>query len=48
MVTDATIAERPVPPNGRPSFPMLMLRMIGNPVASWGEDFYEEPVVRYR
>jgi cytochrome P450 len=27
---------------------MLMLRMIGNPVASWGEDFYEEPVVRYR
>jgi len=25
-----------------------MLRMIGNPVASWGEDFYEEPVVRYR
>jgi cytochrome P450 len=27
---------------------MLMLRMIGNPVASWGEDFYEEPVIRYR
>jgi cytochrome P450 len=27
---------------------MLMLRMIGNPVASWGEDFYEEKVVRYR
>jgi cytochrome P450 len=27
---------------------MLMLRMIGNPVASWGEDFYEEPLVRYR
>jgi cytochrome P450 len=48
MTTDATIAERPVPPKGRPSFPMLMLRMIGNPVASWGEDFYEEPVVRYQ
>jgi cytochrome P450 len=27
---------------------MLMLRMIGNPVASWGEDFYHEKVVRYR
>jgi cytochrome P450 len=27
---------------------MLMLRMIGNPVASWGEDFYEEPLVRYQ
>jgi cytochrome P450 len=27
---------------------MLMLRMIGNPVASWGEDFYEEPVIGYR
>jgi cytochrome P450 len=48
MTTDATIAERPVPPKGRPSFPMLMLRMIGNPVASWGEDFYEELVVRYQ
>jgi cytochrome P450 len=27
---------------------MLMLRMIGNPVASWSEDFYEEPLVVYR
>src|SRR3990170_1263941 len=44
----ATIAERPVPPKGRLSFPMLMLRMIGNPVGSWGEDFYEEPLVRYQ
>ena len=44
----ATIAERPVPPKGRLSFPMLMLRMIGNPVASWGEDFYDEPMVVYR
>ncbi len=48
MARDATIAERPAPPKGRLSFPMLMLRMIGNPVASWGEDFYEEPLVRYR
>ena len=48
MARDATIAERPAPPKGRLSFPMLMLRMIGNPVASWGEDFYEGPLVRYR
>jgi cytochrome P450 len=48
MSRDATIAERPAPPKGRLSFPMLMLRMIGNPVASWGEDFYEEPLARYR
>jgi cytochrome P450 len=48
MAIDATIAERPAPPKGRLSFPILMLRMIGNPVASWGEDFYQEPVVRYR
>ena len=48
MATDATIAERPAPPKGRLSFPMLMLRLLGNPVASWGEDFYQEPVVRYR
>jgi hypothetical protein len=27
---------------------MLILRMIANPVASWGEDFYEEPAVLYR
>ena len=48
MARQATIAERPDPPKGRLSFPMLMLRMLGNPVASWGEDFYEEPVVVYR
>ena len=48
MARDATIVERPAPPKGRLSFPMLMLRMIGNPVASWGEDFYEGPLVRYR
>jgi cytochrome P450 len=48
MARDATIAERPVPPKGRLSFPRLMLRLLGNPVASWGEDFYEEKVVRYR
>ncbi len=27
---------------------MLILHMIANPVASWGEDFYEEPAVLYR
>src|SRR4030095_5344932 len=47
MARDTIIAERPVPPKGRLSFPMLILRMIANPVASWGEDFYEEPAVLY-
>ncbi|MGZ5850798.1 MAG: cytochrome P450 [Methyloceanibacter sp.] len=27
---------------------MLMLRMLGNPVGSWGEDFYQESIVCYR
>jgi len=27
---------------------MLMLRMVGNPVASWSEHFYDEPLVVYR
>ena len=48
LATDATIAERPVPPKGRLSFPMLMLRMVSNPVASWGQDSYDEPMVVYR
>ena len=48
MATDTTIAERPVPPKGRLSFPKLMLRMVSNPVASWSEDFYDEPLVVYR
>jgi hypothetical protein len=48
MARDTIIAERPVPPKGRLSFPMLILHMIANPVASWGEDFYEEPAVLYR
>ena len=37
MARDTIIAERPVPPKGRLSFPMLILHMIANPVASWGE-----------
>ena len=48
MAREATIEERPVPPRGRLSFPMLMLRILGNPVASWGEDFYQEGIVAYR
>ncbi|HBH41555.1 MAG TPA: hypothetical protein DD732_08280 [Rhizobiales bacterium] len=48
MATDTTIAERPVPPKRRLSFPLLVLRMIANPVASWSEDFYDEPLVVYR
>ena len=48
MAVEATIAERPVPPKGRLSFPALLARMTRNPVASWGEDFYDEAVVPYR
>ncbi|HZP09281.1 cytochrome P450 [Methyloceanibacter sp.] len=48
MAREAIIEERPVPPEGRLSFPMLMLRILGNPVASWGEDFYREGIVVYR
>ena len=48
MAIEATIAERPVPPKGRLSFPALLARMTRNPIASWGEDFYEQPIVPYR
>jgi hypothetical protein len=45
MASDATIVEVPRPPAGRLPFPLLILRTIGNPVASWAQDFYDEPVV---
>jgi hypothetical protein len=45
MASDATIVEVPRPPAGRPPSPLLILRTIGNPVASWAQDFYDEPVV---
>jgi cytochrome P450 len=48
MAREAIIEERPVPTKGRLSFPMLMLRILGDPVASWGEDFYQEGIVAYR
>ena len=48
MARETIIAELPIPPKGRLSFPMLILRMIVNPVASWGEDFYGQPAVLYR
>jgi cytochrome P450 len=48
MTAPATIAERPLPPKLRLSFPALILRMTGNPIAAWSEDFYREPVVFYR
>jgi cytochrome P450 len=48
MAIQAIIAERPAPPKGRLSFPALLARMTRNPVASWGEDFYEQPIVPYR
>jgi cytochrome P450 len=48
MGSDATIIEVPKPPKRRLPFPLLILRMIANPVASWAEDFYDEPIVVYR
>jgi cytochrome P450 len=48
VTTAATIAERPLPPKRRLSFPALILRMTGNPIAAWSEGFYREPVVFYR
>lgn len=48
MTSAATIAKRPVPPKRRLSFPALILRLIGNPIAAWSEDFYREKVVPYR
>ena len=48
MASDATIVEVPRPPTGRLPFLLLILRMIGNPVASWSEDFYDELIVVYR
>jgi cytochrome P450 len=47
MAEHATIVEVPRPPKWRLPFPLLMLRMVGNPVASWAEDFYDEPIVVY-
>lgn len=44
----ASIAEWPLPPKRRLSLPRLILKMIGNPVACWSEDFYDEPVIAYR
>ena len=29
-------------------FLRLLARLVSNPVASWGEDFYDEPIVVYR
>jgi cytochrome P450 len=48
MAEYATITERPAPPKRRLSFPRLMTRLVRNPIAAWGEDFYREPVVLYR
>jgi cytochrome P450 len=48
MALDATIVEVPKPPAGRLPFLRLLARLVSNPVASWGEDFYDEPIVVYR
>lgn len=47
MALDATIVEVPKPPAGRLPFLMLLARVVSNPVASWGRDFYQEPIVVY-
>lgn len=46
--SDATIVEVPKPPKRPRPFPLLITRMLANPVASWAEDFYDEPIVVYR
>jgi cytochrome P450 len=48
MPSAASLAEWPAPPKRRLAFPWLILKTIGNPVASWSEDFYEEPIIVYR
>jgi cytochrome P450 len=48
MALDASIVEVPKPPAGRLPFLRLLARLVSNPVASWGEDFYDEPIVVYR
>ena len=47
MALDATIVEVPKPPPGRLPFLLLLARVVSNPVASWGRDFYEEPIIVY-
>jgi cytochrome P450 len=48
MAMPETIPLLPVPPKRRLSFPLLILKTISNPIASWSQDFYDEPVVVYR
>ncbi len=44
----STIVEMPYPPPGRLPFLRLLARMVRNPLTSWGQDFYDEPIVVYR
>ena len=48
MTSEAIVANLPRPPSGRLAFPLLIARLIGNPIAAWGTDFYEEPLIVYR
>ena len=48
MTSAAIVANLPRPPSGRLAFPLLIARLIGNPIAAWGTDFYEEPLIVYR
>jgi len=43
-----SIAEVPAPPGRRLPLPLLLLKIISNPVTSWSREFYEEPFVLYR
>jgi cytochrome P450 len=48
MLEPAVIPEVPKPPRTRLPLALLILKMIGNPVASWANEFYDESIVLYR
>lgn len=48
MASDSIIIEVPQPPPGRLPFLVLLARLVTNPLAGWGRDFYDEPIVVYR
>jgi cytochrome P450 len=48
MARDSIIEEVPQPPPGRLPFLLLIARLLSNPLASWGRDFYQQPLVGYR
>jgi cytochrome P450 len=48
MSQPSIIPEVPKPPRRRLPFPLLLYRMIANPVESWAQEFYERDIVVYR